>query len=145
MFRFLICNNLYLNVQYETDIFVVKMIQIWDYIMLIASFMCANWGQINILGKIIISFHNSRILCSRMVHIRKTNIFVISVSKLKWYFFENCHLHIISVIRKSRIVSYHIFSEKCYHSTILPMPVPHYFMILKTSVFIFVQKHFAKK
>ncbi len=59
MFKFLICNCLFLNVRYETDIFVVKIIQIWDYIMKNARFMCANQGQINILEKIM-NGHNLR-------------------------------------------------------------------------------------
>jgi hypothetical protein len=37
-------------------------------------------------------------------------------------FFENCHFHIVLAIPRSHIIFYRIFSEKCYHSIISPMP-----------------------
>ncbi len=123
MFKFSICNCLFPNVQYETDTFVVKTIQIWDYVMWIMRFICAKWGQIDILVKTINS-HNLRFLSSRIVHIWKTKFFIISVLKFKWYVFENCHFHIKLVIPRSQIISYCILSVFCLRSSISPIRGP---------------------
>ncbi len=41
-------------------------------------------------------------------------------------FFENCCFHIVSAKPRSLIISYCIFSEKCNHSMISPIPGVNY-------------------
>ncbi len=87
MSKFLVCNHLFPNVQYETNIFVVKMIQIWDYYIWIIRFMCANWGQIDILGKIITG-QNLRFSVRGPFMFEIQTYWIISVSIFEQYIFE---------------------------------------------------------
>jgi hypothetical protein len=105
MGKFLVCNCLFPNVRYETDIFVVKKIQIWDYIMSIPRFMCANQSQVNILGKIINS-HNSRFSVQWLFTFKIQMNWIISVSIIERYIFEIHRLCIELVILRSQIISY---------------------------------------
>jgi hypothetical protein len=79
MCKFLVCNYLFLNVQYETIIFVVKMIQIQDFVMWSAKLKCANGGQIDILGKII-NGHNLRFSVWGLFTFEIQTYWIISVS-----------------------------------------------------------------
>ncbi len=105
----------------ETGIFVVKMIQIQDYIKWIARFVCLNWGQIDILGKII-NGHNSRFSIREPFMFKIQTYWIISVSIFEQYIFNIHWLWIKSAIARSRIKSYCILSVFCLRSAILPIP-----------------------
>ncbi len=108
MCKLFVCNRLFPNVWYETDIVVVKTIQIWDWIV---RFMCANWGQIKILGKIISSYNLTFSIWGLFTFEIQT-YWIISVSIFEWYIFK------IHRITRSRILLYHIyqFSVSVQHS-----------------------------
>jgi len=119
MSKFLVCNHLFPNVQYETNIFVVKMIQIWDYYIWIIRFMCANWGQIDILGKIITG-QNLRFSVRGPFMFEIQTYWIISVSIFEQYIFE---IHRLCIESASTEISKCILSAFCLCSVILPIPV----------------------